>query len=111
MRPLVILASLVGALFYQTPVRKVAPLTTAKNTPSPPSDAHAPPVRPGNGPPSWPQTRLWGVMVGNDGLRSGTIGVEETVGVVGRGAAEAETWLASLAFGPPGERQREWLGR
>ena len=83
----------------------------SENTPSPAGAAHAPPVRPGNGPPSWPQTRLWGAMVGNDGPRSGTIGVAETVGVMGRGAAEAGTWLASLTFGPPDRRLRKWLGR
>ena len=87
-------------LLTDTVPRSDLPLRS-RNTPSPSSGARTPLARPWSGPPSWPQTCLWGLMVGSDGLRSGVVGGEEVVGDAGRGAVRMETWLALRASDPP----------
>ena len=97
-------------LLMDTALQSDPPLCS-RNTPSPSGGARAPLARLWSGPPSWPQTRIWGLMVGSDGLRSGVVGVEKVVVDAGWGAAKTGIWLALHVPDPPGVRRRVLPGR
>ena len=80
------------------------PSLHSRSMPSPSGVACTPLMRPWSGPPSWPQTRLWGLMVGSDGLHSRVAGVEKVVGDAERDVAGVGILLASHISDPPGVR-------